>query len=64
MLFSRANFSSCIYVILLFKDPKLLQSERYRLADKKLDLIAQQGDDAPSLLDSITGSEIGGESND
>lgn len=31
------------YIVLLVKDPKLLQSEKYRIDDRKLDLIAQKG---------------------
>jgi hypothetical protein len=31
------------YLIIFFKDPKLLQSESYRLEDRKLDLIQEKG---------------------
>lgn len=34
-----------IYFVLLIKDPRLLQSENYRLEDKKLDMITQKGSD-------------------
>jgi site-specific recombinase len=36
-------FSLTMYVALFIKNPNLLQSERYRLEDKKLDLIASKG---------------------
>ncbi|HMI05732.1 MAG TPA: hypothetical protein VK541_24805 [Pedobacter sp.] len=38
-------FNFVIYLILIFKDPRLLQSENYRLEDKKLDMITQKGSD-------------------
>lgn len=37
-------FALVIYVVLLTKDPKLLQSEWYRIEDKKLNMIAEKGD--------------------
>ncbi len=40
-------FTLVMYVLLFLKDPKLLQSEKYRIEDKKLDLIAKQGGDDP-----------------
>jgi hypothetical protein len=36
-------FSLTMYVALFIKNPNLLQSENYRLEDKKLDLIASKG---------------------
>ncbi|MBL0049014.1 MAG: hypothetical protein IPP32_13065 [Bacteroidetes bacterium] len=33
------------YIVLLIKSPTLLQSESFRIEDKKLDLIAQKGTD-------------------
>lgn len=36
-------FSLMMYLVLLIKNPSLLQSEKYRLEDKKLDLIAAKG---------------------
>lgn len=36
-------FSLAMYAIIFAKNPNLLQSERYRLEDKKLDLIASKG---------------------
>ena len=38
-------FALCMYVVLLIKDPNLLQSEYYRIEDKKLDIIASKGSD-------------------
>jgi len=38
-----AVFSALMYLIIFLKDPKLLQSERFRIEDKKLDLISQKG---------------------
>lgn len=38
-------FALVMYVVLLMKDPKLLQSERYRIEDRKLDIIASKGQD-------------------
>lgn len=38
-------FSAIMYLVLFLKDPKLLQSENFRIEDKKLDLIAQKGSD-------------------
>jgi len=53
-------FTLVMYVVLFKKDPKLLQSEGYRIEDKKLDLIAQKGGDIPiNPVDLITSSEIG-----
>ncbi|HVW16395.1 MAG TPA: hypothetical protein VHB54_21355 [Mucilaginibacter sp.] len=37
-------FALVMYVVLLIKDPKLLQSEKYRIEDKKLDIIASKGE--------------------
>ncbi|CAH0998028.1 hypothetical protein EMA8858_04163 [Emticicia aquatica] len=36
-------FSLSMYLALFLKDPKLLQSENFRLEDKKLDIISQKG---------------------
>lgn len=36
-------FAAIMYLVIFLKDPKLLQSEGYRLEDKKLDLIAEKG---------------------
>ncbi|QQL48297.1 hypothetical protein [Mucilaginibacter ginkgonis] len=36
-------FAIVMYVVLLAMDPKLLQSEHYRIEDKKLDIIASKG---------------------
>ena len=38
-------FSAIMYAIIFFKDANLLQSEKYRIEDKKLDLIAAKGSD-------------------
>jgi len=58
-------FSLVMYVVLLVKDPKLLQSESYRLEDKKLDLIAQQGDGGSiTVIESQNIAEIRGEINE
>ncbi|MEI9955140.1 MAG: hypothetical protein WDM90_02280 [Ferruginibacter sp.] len=54
-------FAFCMYIKLLNKDPKLLQSEWYRLEDKKLDMVAQQGegDEAPIVItEKTTSTEI------
>ena len=37
-------FALVMYVVLLKKDPRLLQSEWYRLEDKRLNMIAEKGD--------------------
>jgi len=36
-------FTMIMYVIIFLKDPKLLQSESYRLEDKRLDIMIQKG---------------------
>lgn len=36
-------FTMTVYLIIFFKDPKLLQSESYRLEDKRLDIMIQKG---------------------
>jgi membrane protein YdbS with pleckstrin-like domain len=36
-------FSAITYVVILIKDPRLLQTENYRIEDKKLDIIASKG---------------------
>jgi len=53
-------FSLVIYVVLLVKDPKLLQSEWYRLEDKKLTMIAEQGDAGTRTIESITTTQVTG----
>lgn len=58
-------FALLMYFLLLKKDPKLLQSEWYRLENRKLDLIMQQGDENPIIPDNLlNSSEIGGELTD
>ena len=37
-------FALVMYVVLLVKDPRLLQSEHFRIEDKKLDIIASKGE--------------------
>lgn len=39
------------YFILLFKNPRLLQSEHYQLAMRKMDLAAQQKGKPPSFIE-------------
>lgn len=51
-------FPLVMYVIILKKDPKLLQSEWYRLEDKKIDMVYKQGD-ANALPPSDSLTEIG-----
>jgi hypothetical protein len=53
-------FPLVMYVVLLIKDPKLLQSEWYRLEDKRMDMVAKQGD-TPTIPELITSVEIKGE---
>jgi hypothetical protein len=36
-------FDLVMYIVLLNKDPKLLQSENYRLEDKKLEILQEKG---------------------
>ena len=36
-------FTMIVYLIIFFRDPKLLQSESYRLEDKKLEIMIQKG---------------------
>jgi len=38
-------FSGIMYLVIFLKDPRLLQSERFRIEDKKLDMISQKGSD-------------------
>jgi hypothetical protein len=52
-------FSLVMYLMLYLKDPKLLQSEYYRLEDKKLDMIAQKGGDI--LVEPVGLTQIGNE---
>lgn len=55
-------FAFVMYVVLLSKDPKLLQSEWYRLEDKRLDMVAQQGDnDTKEIIENDASTQIGGE---
>ena len=37
-------FALIMYIVLLVIDPKLLQSEHFRIEDKKLDIIASKGE--------------------
>ena len=39
------------YIILIFKNPRLLQSEHYQLAMRKMDLAAQRQGTPPSFID-------------
>src|SRR5205085_79419 len=55
-------FTLVMYVVLLLKNPKLLQSEWYRLESKRLDLISQQGDEKPVTIDLVQSTEIRGNS--
>ena len=58
-------FPFVMYCILLIKDPKLLQSEAYRIEDKKWDLIAQKGGDITfNPLDIQTKEIRGGNENE
>jgi energy-coupling factor transporter transmembrane protein EcfT len=63
IIFMLLLFTLIMYVLLFKKDPKLLQSEKYRLEDKRLDLIAQK--DGPEPLNpnilTIGTTEIKGE---
>jgi hypothetical protein len=43
LIFLVIIFALVMYVVLLIKDPRLLQSEHYRIEDKKLDIIASKG---------------------
>lgn len=45
LIFLVIIFALVMYVVLLVKDPNLLQSERYRIEDKKLDIIASKGEE-------------------
>ncbi len=38
-------FSAIMYLVIFIKDPKLLQSERFRIEDRKLDLVSTKGAD-------------------
>jgi membrane protein YdbS with pleckstrin-like domain len=38
-----AIFAMIMFLLIFFKDPKLLQSESYRLEDKKLEIMIQKG---------------------
>jgi len=61
-------FALVIYVVLLIKDPKLLQSENFRLEDKRLDMITQKGSDIiinpVNLVPPISNLRIEGGDND
>lgn len=56
-------FTFVMYVVLFIKDPKLLQSEGYRIEDKKLDIIAQKGGDILVNPVNLSTREIGTEIN-
>lgn len=47
-------FGMFMYYTLFKKDPRLLQSESFRLEDKKLDMISQKGSDFPILPVDLT----------
>jgi archaellum biogenesis protein FlaJ (TadC family) len=56
-------FGAIMYLKLFNKDPKLLQSESYRLEDKRLDIISAKGSDVivnPVNLSPPPQKEIGG----
>jgi len=56
-------FGAVMYLKLFNKDPKLLQSESYRLEDKRLDIISAKGSDVivnPVNLSPPPQKEIGG----
>ena len=55
-------FACSMYLVLLLKDPRLLQSETFRIEDKKLDIIASKGREVQlNPIDLITPTkEIGG----
>lgn len=55
-------FPLVMYIVLLAKDPKLLQSERYRLEEQKLNMIAEKGGNIKfAQLDLNQNVKIGGE---
>jgi hypothetical protein len=63
LIFFLVIFGAIMYLILLNKDPKLLQSESYRLEDKRLDIISSKGSDVivnPVNLTPPPQREIGG----
>lgn len=47
-------YASRMYFVLYKKDPKLLQSEYYRLEDKKLDMMATEDHKSPVLAEETT----------
>lgn len=51
-----------MYIILLRKDPKLLQSEKFRIEDRKMDLIAENGGDIKFIPFDLSGSDVGNKS--
>lgn len=56
-------FTLTMYIVLLVKDPKLLQSEEYRLEEKKLEIIAEKGgeiriEEAESITKGIIGESL------
>ena len=54
-------FPLVMYFLLFKKDPKLLQSEAYRIRDKTLDIIAQKGGEILVNPVDLTNAEIGNE---
>lgn len=42
------------YVILLFKNPRFLQSEHYQLAMRRMDIAAQQTGTPPNFVDTLS----------
>jgi membrane protein YdbS with pleckstrin-like domain len=55
-------FSLVMYLVIFLKDPKLLQSEAFRIEDRKLDLIAQKGGDISiNAVELNTGTNVLGD---
>ena len=46
-----AGVALAAYLVLLFKDPRLLQSEHYQLAMRKMDLAAQREGKEPTFIE-------------
>jgi hypothetical protein len=61
-------YAMAMYIVLLVKDPRLLQSESFRIEDKKLDIISAKGSEVivnpVNLTPPPTQSQIGGISNE